>query len=957
MRQFSNIAKGVIVLLPAVCIEAVAQSPAREFDIAAGDLRGAIDTYAAQAGLQLIYRVDEVKGLRGPAVKGRMAPEAALSLLLKGTPLRVLRDATGAVVVFRPATAAPAGAAPGPAPAPDGEPARVLVHGLRASLDSARDKKRAADAITDSIVADEIGKLPDQNIAEAARRIPGVQMQRYMEEGGAIAIRGLKQIKVLLNGMEVFGASAHAGEYNGRNFDLEDLPAEVLAGIDVSKSSSADEIEGGLGGRVDLRTRRPFDFGASMASLSVKATDYRMAPGFGGKIRTQASALASGRWTTGAGEMGLLVNLARTGSVFGLTENEVQRPHRVDNYAGSGKAVTVPIGMFTGGGHNGGRERDTVVGAFQWRLGATASLYANYIGVNYLMDQTFQTARFYAGAPTADYRLWGDRNGDGSDNLRAGTFINGALTGTSALSREGRRSRLYDIGGQWTGGALRVSARLGHNDTAVFNTLSEWGTRAAVPWMRLMLNDGAASRLSVAGIDLTAPANHHPAYLLAIAQDGIQTNTAVTLDANYRPRHAWVASVDVGLRVNDYTRRSFGFVRFYCIDGCDSARTLATVDPALLHVVPAARSREVGAFVTYSAAAVRQQAALRARYGLPAADARMRQQDQFNNETTAAAYVKVNYDIDFAGQPVRGNIGVRLVDTALHGEAYGIGAAGAPVPSASGSRRREALPAFNAHIGLRDDLVLRLAASRTSGQVNFSYLNPAVNIGNQVQRDAQAGNPALRPYTSTNVDLSLERYLSGHGMAYLSVFNKLAGGFIQSVAEKRMIDGEEYNVSTYQSAGRARIEGVEIGYQQFFDRLPAPFRGLGMQANYTYVDARAPSSVAGRTVPLEGLSRHSYNLIAMFARGGLKARLAYNYRSGFVVTTSSSGAQAVPVLAKSLGTLDFSIGYDLSRQLSLALDGVNIGGARGEQYYGNRHNPMNYQPLNKRYGLQARYVY
>jgi TonB-dependent receptor len=943
--------------LLAVCIDVMAQSPAREFNIAAGDMKIAIDAYAAQSGVQLLYRVAEVDGLVGKAVKGRMEPEAALSLLLEGTPLRIVRDGAGAVVIVRPATRAPARPAPKVSVAPQDEPATVLVSGLRGALESALDRKRYDEAISDAIVADEIGKLPDQNAAEAAQRIPGVQVQRYMEEGGAFAIRGLKQSKVLLNGLEVYGARVQSGEYNGRNLDLEDVPAEVLAGIDVSKSSSANEIEGGLGGYVNIRTRQPFDFKDSTASLTVKATSYQMAPGFGGKTRGQASALISRRWNTAAGELGVLINVAHAGSVFGLTENEVQRTQSVSNYAGSGKAVTLPIGMFTGSGHNGEREHDSYVAAFQWRPSASLSLYANYFGINYLLDQRFQTARFYVGVPTSNYTVWGDRNSDGSDNLRTGTFTGNSMTDASVVSDEGRKAKLYDIGGKWGNGALTIKARLSHNDTAVRNTLLEWGANASVPVMRLAIADGSASHVSVSGVDLTDPANYHPAYLLSIAANGTQKNTATMLDANYRLDHSTIRSVDFGVRLNDYTRRAVGFVHLYCIDGCNSSRTLATVDPALLHQVPAVQSREVGAYPTFATAAVRQQAALRAMYGLPAADVYMLEQDQLNNEKTAAAYVKFNYSVDVVGRPVSGNIGARYVVTALHGTSYDVNAADVLAPQVSDATRRDVLPSFNANMRLRDDLLFRLAASKTMGQVNFAHLSGALNILNPVQHDAQQGNPDLTPYTSRNFDLSLERYFGANGMAVLSVFYKLADGFVQTAAEQRVINGEQYNVATYQPAGLSKIKGIEIAYQQFFDRLPAPFNGLGMQANYTYVDTRAPSSVAGGSVPLVGLSRNSGNLVGIYERGRVKARLAYNRRGSFVASTSSSGAQGVPIFAKPFGTLDFSIGCDISKRLSLTLDGANLTGARIEQYYGNTHNQMNYVPLNKRYGVQARYAF
>jgi outer membrane receptor for monomeric catechols len=123
------------------------------------------------------------------------------------------------------------------------------------------------------------------------------------------------------------------------------------------------------------------------------------------------------------------------------------------------------------------------------------------------------------------------------------------------------------------------------------------------------------------------------------------------------------------------------------------------------------------------------------------------------------------------------------------------------------------------------------------------------------------------------------------------------------------------------------------------------------------VDTQAPSSVAGRAVPLVGLSRNSCNVIGIYERHRVKAHIAYNHRGSFVATTSSSGAQGVPVFVKPFGTLDVAVGYDITRQLSLMLDGANLTGAHIEQYYGNTHNPMNYVPLNKRFGVEMRYVF
>ncbi len=964
----------------------------KPFDIAAGPALQSVVEFARQAGINVLASGDVLAGIETPAVRGTYTVAEALDRLLSRTGLTGRVNASGAIFIMGPdrtskgdktvtgtipmqrratccavllalgsagAAYAQTPAADGAAP-PDGavkqeDTATVVVTGMRASLQSARNRKRNGDAISDSIVADDIGKLPDQNIAEAAQRIPGIQLGRNKGEGASIQIRGLGQNKIVLNGLEMFGAG---GEYNGRSFGLEDLPADVLAGIDVNKSSSADEIEGGLGGYVNIRTRQPFDFRGRAATVSAKATNYRMAGGFGDKTKGQVSALFSDRWKTGVGDMGFLVNAAHTESAYGLAENEVERTEVIPNHAGSGKSVTLPIGLFTGNGHHGDRKRDTVIASYQWRIDSGLSVFANYVGIDYLLRNNFQTARFYHGTPTTSFTTWGDTNADGSDNLKSGTFTNNALTDVSVIGDEHRKSTLFDLGGKWSdGGPLTVRARLAHNETSVVNTLYEWGINATIPSMTMTMNDGAPTGLAIGGIDLDNPGNYHPNYLLAIHLDGTQRNTAGTLDATYRFDGGIVHSLDVGLRANDYTRHSFGFVNFYCIDGCSSGRTLATVDPALLHQVPAAESRNVGPYWTYTTAAVRGQAALRTLYGLPASEANTRDQDQINREKTLALYLKANYEFALAGRPVTGNVGVRAIETKLHGESYGANAAGTLELQARDSTRHDVLPSFNANIALGDSVNLRLGASKTLAPVNFGYMAAATTITNQVQHDARAGNPDLQPFTSKNLDVSLEHYFGRNGMAFLGAFHKTVDGFIQTVAEQRVIDGETYNVSTFKSSGTSKIQGFETGYQQFFDMLPAPFDGLGLQANYTYVDSKAASAVAGRTVPLEGLSKNSYNLIGMYEKGPFKARIAYNWRDRYVVSTSSSGAMGVPIFSKAMGTLDFSIGYDVTKQLSIVVDGVNINGAAVETYYGNPHNQANYQPLNKRFGIQARYTF
>ncbi len=153
----------------------------------------------------------------------------------------------------------------------------VVVRGIRASLQSAQTIKQNADQIVDSITAVDIGALPDRSVSEALQRIPGVTLQRTNEtatprvwrrEGGAVFIRGLSWVRSETNGRDIFSANS------GRVLSFEDVSADLLAGVDVYKNPSAQQIEGGVGGLVNLRTRLPFDDDGLLVAGSI---DYSVA--------------------------------------------------------------------------------------------------------------------------------------------------------------------------------------------------------------------------------------------------------------------------------------------------------------------------------------------------------------------------------------------------------------------------------------------------------------------------------------------------------------------------------------------------------------------------------------------------------------------------------------------------------------------------------------------------------
>lgn len=185
----------------------------------------------------------------------------------------------------------------------------IVVTGIRQSLRRSRDIKRDADVVVDSITAEDISALPDRSVTEAIQRIPGVAIDRFAAgrdpdhfstEGSGVVVRGLTYVRSELNGRDTFTAN------NGRGLSFSDVPSELLGGVDVFKSPSADMIEGGISGIVNLRTRLPFDNQGFVIAGSLEANygDFRE------EWTPSGSILASGRWDTPAGEFGLLASFS-----------------------------------------------------------------------------------------------------------------------------------------------------------------------------------------------------------------------------------------------------------------------------------------------------------------------------------------------------------------------------------------------------------------------------------------------------------------------------------------------------------------------------------------------------------------------------------------------------------------------------------------------------------------------
>jgi iron complex outermembrane receptor protein len=180
----------------------------------------------------------------------------------------------------------------------DDRPTDVVVVGIRGSIDSANAKKRKSKQIVDSVVSEDVGKLPDNNVPEALSRVSGVQIDRAHGEGQGVTVRGLSGIQTTINGNE----SSSAG---GRSLNLADIPAELLKSVEVYKTRSADQIEGGIAGTVNVELRRPLDL---QKGLTVAGSFRETFSDLGDTKSPYASLLLAERFDTPIGEMGFLLN-------------------------------------------------------------------------------------------------------------------------------------------------------------------------------------------------------------------------------------------------------------------------------------------------------------------------------------------------------------------------------------------------------------------------------------------------------------------------------------------------------------------------------------------------------------------------------------------------------------------------------------------------------------------------
>lgn len=869
----------------------------------------------------------------------------------------------------------------------------VEVRGVRASLIKSQVIKRDASQIVDSVSAEDIGALPDRSVTETLQRVSGVTIDHFAArsdpdhfsaEGSGVMIRGLTQVRGELNGRDIFSAAS------GRGLSFEDVPAELMAGVDVYKNPSAEIIEGGLGGTVNLRTRMPFDNPGRIVGGNV---DYNYGD-MSKKYKPSASFLFSDRWNTGIGEMGFMIDVAH--SELATRSDGIQvEPYvrRTDEavLAGSGRSEVFVPGGVNWRQLNFERKRDGIAAAFQWKPSDATEIYAQFLRSRYEMNWQERAAFFNdsnnsitpAPGTTFDY----DDRGAFLRGSPVSSSWRGVLTGDGVRFNTDNRyseqrttttdmsvgfSHFFNDNLQIKGDMQLVESENEQLDFTVFSATYLPGLSYDV--------SGKYPSVQIANPAFTQdPSN----YFWAAAMDhlgknrGRQLSTRVDLEYTFDDS-SWLRFARFGMRATDRNQinknsgYNWGVIsdNWAAIPGTSNGlanmsefmtdqSSLFTfsdffrggVNVPTTLVVP--NSSLVNNYRSASQM-IQQIVALRG-YGW-APDTYQPQDTNRQHERTQAAYAALYFGNDEAwGVPVDGNIGIRVVQTKTQAEGFGqfqnlAGLNVSPELQArytgqyfennSQGSYTNVLPSLNLRLRFTDSLQWRFAASKAMARPDYTQLQPYVLLNVETNDAGQAtdfvgtaGNPNLKPMVANQFDTALEWYFDTSDMLYATLFYKKVKDYFSTQTRSEIYDNRPWLVTRPYNMDEGTIRGAELGYTQFFDQLPGWLSGFGVNANFTFVDSQGGANTAtdpytnttvtGVELPLEGLSRRSYNLAGIYEKGPLSLRLAYNWRSRYLLTTSDASTR-LPTWADDYGQLDGSFFYRFNEHLQLGVQANNL---------------------------------
>lgn len=834
------------------------------------------------------------------------------------------------------------GSASGADPAASGVE-EIVVTGIRESLNKARDIKRDSAQFVDAIVADDIGKLPDRNVAESLARVSGVQVDRGIAEGSSVSVRGLRQNVYLFNGRQIIDPTGRGGaglETLGTStYGLLSLvPSELISRLEVTKLASSDQISGALGGIVDVQTRMPLD-GPNQLAAKVGGTYYDQAAETG----YEGFALASHKF---AGDtLGVLVSASYN--------NRDLSQEGLDTFSGYSRFTdgtgTVRFGNADARPEEIAENRENLGlnGVVQWRPAD---------GVEFTADT------FYSKLDSERNRWWlsfsptvGLSNASYSDDniLLSGTSAGPVLTNTEFLDTDADIWSSALRGNFDVTDRLRASAEVAYTESTSTARQIYFRLQPIVgitPTVNFDFTSGDLGSYQISGIDLSDPAQLRYTILFDNTFDVRSEDTAARTDWTYDLDAGLLKSASAGLRY----------------DRLDSEQNPLRADIRPAGGIPATALSQYVMLHSHSGFAEGEFVGLPRSFlsanpsvsgcaaftDVPAISQNSQCLDPRNNtnalsstfeikERFTEGYGKIDFGTDIGTAALTGNVGVRYINRDLESIGNQISGSGAATPSTFERTDTDWLPSAVAKLALNDDLIFRLGAAKVIAFPNTADLNSGVTLANNavfvggvqtVLGTGTGGAPDLDPFKADQVDLSAEYYFGGQALLSLGVFYKDVSTFIIQQQSAETYGGVNYLVNRKVNGEGAEVKGVELLLQLPFYFLPEAFDGFGVIASYSYIDSSTPiKDVAGRVLALPGLSPNNVNFVGYYEKGPISVRLAYNWRDDYLVGLS---AAATGIYNSPYTDVSATLRYDFSSNISLGLEANNLFDEKQRTYDG-----------------------
>ncbi|HEA16338.1 MAG TPA: TonB-dependent receptor [Pseudoalteromonas prydzensis] len=829
----------------------------------------------------------------------------------------------------------------------------ISVTGLRSSVIASQARKLDSDKIMDGITADDMSALPDNSITETLQRVVGVTIDRYMQqddpehfsvEGNGVAVRGLTQVSSQLNGRSTFSATG------GRTLSFGDIPPELMSAVMIYKSPTADQIEGGLGGTIDLETRKPFQQDGQKFAFDI-------AGNYGDLIEETTpsySALYSNSWDTDLGRIGFLADYAYS-ELKTRNDSMYLRPFftRTDIIGNEGQEVYVPRGADWRS-MSFDREREGHYLALQWAPRENHEFTFTYFNSQY--DMTWDEDAIFVGNDALAIQVEPGASYDSQGVIEKGRLyqpdIGIAMGSDVRVSTQDSRTQDYSLEYKFYNDSVEFKASAQYVKSSSTGFDSTVATEILVPYIDIDLS-ASLPRISSDDAALTEVGN----YTWNFSQDQLYNREgdmlALQADTKFYIEHDIVRAIKVGVRYTDSSS-----------DNADTGYNWSPLAPSWLNLVdgdPVPTSADVNLntfdnffggetvspssvyapVVSYALDYPNSYAKLNDKFVYDEASSwaywsqRSLTDPQYQNnqsEKTYAAYLMANFSFEDLPYPIDGNLGVRYVRTENSAAGYltfpqpDFFGASAYSPTQAENSYSHFLPSFNMKVELAESVLLRFAAAQAIARPDYSQMaaNQVLSAGyteefqealtmdptltaqpeNYLLTSNSDQNPYLEPMKSTQFDLSLEWYYSDSNTAYLALFTKDIDGYQakQEVTESYGAQGYEqydYKVTRPVNSGSAKLSGAEISINHFFTSLPTPFNGFGVSANYTYIDSSTDTELDTQPVdtdgssygkmPYFGISKNAYNVVAMYELDDFHIRLAYNWRSKYLTSIGANG--------------------------------------------------------------------